>query len=97
MSTYSIEFDQSTMNDPNAMKALSDFFDAVQESEMAEVRGLANELGVSMGCACDVRYLRTRSRWTEELEEELIRLHKAGTPPNVMEFGSPYALSPVSV
>lgn len=29
------------------------------------------------------------SRWTEDLETKLINLHKAGTPPNVFEFGCP--------
>lgn len=90
MSTYSIEFNQSTLNDPKAMQAVNDFFSAVQESMVEESKNLAVELGVSLSCAVDVQYLRTRSRWTEELEEELIALHKAGTPPNVMEFGSAY-------
>lgn len=42
---------------------------------------------VSEACALDVLYLRTCDRWTVELEKELIRLYKADTPPNVMEFG----------
>lgn len=41
----------------------------------------------SQSCAADVRYLRSRSRWTQELEDELIRLHKEGKPPNMNEFG----------
>jgi hypothetical protein len=48
---------------------------------------LAAELEVSDECACDVWYLRTRSRHTPELEAELIKLHKVGTPPNMCEFG----------
>ena len=35
----------------------------------------------------DICYLRTMSRWTRELEKELIELHKAGTPANVYTFG----------
>jgi hypothetical protein len=50
-------------------------------------KSLAEELGCSVGCAGDVWYLRQRSRWTQELENELIRLHKEGTPPNICEFG----------
>lgn len=42
---------------------------------------------VSEDCAVDILYLRTRNRWTVDLEKELINLHKAGTPPNIMEFG----------
>lgn len=36
----------------------------------------------------DVEYLRTRNRWTHDLENTLIELHKSGTPPNMMSFGS---------
>jgi len=50
---------------------------------------LVRELGVSLKCASDVWYLRTRARHTQELESELIRLHKEGTPPNIYEFGTP--------
>lgn len=52
-----------------------------------EVAALAQELQVSESCALDVLYLRTRSRWSEELEDELITLHRAGNPPNVNDFG----------
>ena len=48
---------------------------------------LAKELNVSTACAIDVHYLRTRNRWTEDLEAELIRLHQEGKPPNISEFG----------
>jgi len=60
------------------------FEDAQQEyyDEMEQyIRDLATELGVSVNCAYDVWYLRTRSRHTPELEAELITLHAAGTPP----------------
>lgn len=63
----------------------------VQDSYYAELRAnteaLANELGVSLSCAADVEYLRTRSRHTDALEAELVSLHEAGTPPNICEFG----------
>jgi len=49
---------------------------------------LMEELDITQNCAIDVLYLRGRHRHTEELEKELIALHKAGTPPNIMEFGS---------
>jgi len=58
------------------------------EDPFDEIIGdLAKELGVSKECASNVRYLRSRSRWTQELEDELIRLHKEGNPPNMNEFG----------
>lgn len=48
---------------------------------------LAKQLDVSEECASDVWYLRSRHRHTLELEAELIRLHKAGTPPDIFNFG----------
>lgn len=58
------------------------------EREMrSEIRALAEELGVGEDCAADVCYLRTRSRWTPELENELVRLWGQGIRPNIYEFG----------
>jgi hypothetical protein len=66
-------------------------FDDVQDKYYEEMeqymRDLATELGVSVECAGDVWYLRTRSRHTPELEAELIALHAVGTPPNMCDFG----------
>jgi hypothetical protein len=66
-------------------------FDDVQDESYGEVtqymKDLTVELGVSVECAGDVWYLRTRSRHTSELEAELIALHAAGTPPNMCDFG----------
>ena len=36
--------------------------------------------------AADIQYFRTTSRWTPELEKELIILHKQNTPPNIFTF-----------
>lgn len=51
------------------------------------IADLAAELNVSFACATDVEYLRTRNRHTPELEQELIELHRKGTPPNIFSFG----------
>ena len=52
------------------------------------IEELSEELGVSQNCAHQICYLRTRRRWTQELEDELIQLHKEGNPPdNIFEFG----------
>lgn len=48
---------------------------------------LIRAASVSEVCVNDVEYLRSRSRWTDELELELIELHEAGKPPNVNDFG----------
>jgi hypothetical protein len=52
-----------------------------------DARALAKELSVSEACATDVQYLRSRHRWTPELERELIALHAEGNPPDMMSFG----------
>lgn len=87
MCAVSIEFDQAVLDDPNAMKALNDYMAARHEELLMGARSVAHDLNISHQCALDVIYLRSRSRWTEELEAKLIQLHKDGIPPNVMEFG----------
>jgi hypothetical protein len=62
--------------------------DALADALLEEVEQFALDNNVTTACATDVLYLRGRSRWTEELEKQLIALHKAGTPPNIMEFGA---------
>ena len=52
-----------------------------------EQEKLAEELGVSFACACDIWYLRTRSRWTEDLEQELIQAHARGETVDINSFG----------
>lgn len=71
---------------PEQMEAFQKIMDEINDATCKYIQNLAKELNVSEGCAADVWYLRTRSRWTHELEAELIRLHRAGTPPNVCEF-----------
>lgn len=82
MSTFSVDLTKVENWD-----AFNEIMNDYQEEQMKYVESLAQELGVSVKCAEDVNYLRSRSRHTEELEAELIRLHKEGNPPNVFEFG----------
>lgn len=52
-----------------------------------EIKEIAETLNVSDSLAADIMYLRTRNRWTQTLEDELIRLHSTGVRPNMCEFG----------
>lgn len=52
-----------------------------------EAEQLAKNLKVSLTCAYDILYLRTRSRWTQKLENELIQANKNGEFVNMNEFG----------
>lgn len=73
-------------NDPDKMALFQDAMDALHEATKKYIRKLALELEVGEECASDVWYLRTRSRWSEELEAKLIQLHRDGNPPNVFEW-----------
>jgi hypothetical protein len=66
------------------MNEQQEYYDELEQY----MRDLAAELGVSVSCAQDVWYLRTRSRHTPALEAELIALHASGAPPlNMCDFG----------
>lgn len=52
------------------------------------VNALALKLGIDFACALDVVYLRSKKRWTIQLEKELIELHKSGKPPDMATFGT---------
>ncbi len=75
--------DQPEMTDEEADKIYEECLLAVQEDN----RALAKELGVSSQCAYDVAYLRTRHRWSEELEKDLIKAHADGVEVNICDFG----------
>jgi len=49
-------------------------------------KSLQEELNCSYACAGDIMYLHKCTRWTQELENKLIELHNAGTPPNILDF-----------
>lgn len=82
MSTFYV--DLTTVDDWSSFQQIMDEY---YEEHKKYIRSLALELKVSVGCATDVLYLRSRSWHTDELEKELIRLHQEGNPPNVCEFG----------
>lgn len=68
------------------MAALFAFSEHAQFVWWEDAKALADELSVTLSCAADVLYLRSLPRWTQEVETELIRLHSAGTPPNILEW-----------
>lgn len=74
------------VNDSEAMKKFQIAEDEWQEAMNEHICEIASELRISHDCALDVVYLRTRSRWSEENEAELIRLHSIGQAPNIMEW-----------
>ena len=81
MENFAIEI---PVNNPKAMEDFQKLMNDLQDETNLYVENLAKELNCSVSCAMDVHYLRSRSRWTKEIENELIRLHLIGEPPNVL-------------
>ena len=69
------------------MEEFQEFMNDIQDAYILETLFLAKKLGVSDSCAMNIQYLRTRSRWTQDLEEELIRMDKEeGRQPNMCDW-----------
>jgi hypothetical protein len=83
MNSFTIEI---PAQDSKKMEDFNQLMKQVQDETVEYIKGVASELDVSDECAMDVVYLRGRSRHTEELEKELIRLHSIGQPPNMCDF-----------
>lgn len=64
------------------MWKLNEAMNAVQDAQVDYIRSLAVELRVAEQTAMDIWYLRSRSRWTKELEQKLIDADHAGNPIN---------------
>lgn len=69
-----------------------EFLKACEEMQKAQATyelTIQKELNVSARCASDISYLRSRSRWTQELEDTLVKMDREGKhPENIFEFGS---------
>ena len=86
--TFSISINNEQSNDENFWKEFQSAMDEYYESLQEETKQISESLGVSMGCASDIQYLRTRSRWSQELENNLIDMDKKGLPlPNICDYG----------
>jgi hypothetical protein len=76
---------EADVQNPQTMEAFTEVMDMWQDAMDNERNSLVKELGVSTQCAGYVQYLRTRSRWTQEKEDQLIELDKKGQElPNVL-------------
>ena len=67
--------------------SLDEVIALAQQQWDQEALEIAAEHGISEHAAACIWYLRTRSRWSLEGEEELVRMDKAGEPmPNMSEW-----------
>ena len=78
--------DLNEVSENEAWDKLQTIIDEVFNDYRIHIEEMAAKLGISLACAHNIFYLRERSRWTQDLEDELIRLHKEGNPPNIFEF-----------
>ena len=62
------------MNHPDFVQAIA----VLQDAEVEYTEKFAQELGISYEAASLVMYLRSRSRWTQKKEDEIIHLAQAG-------------------
>lgn len=82
--TFAVEV---PVHDSEAMDEFQKAMDAHAEAVNKYIDEIAQKLEVSDSCAMDIYYLRSRSRWTQEAEDELIRRDQAGEPrPNICEW-----------
>lgn len=60
--------------------------DASAEAYNKEIEKVMKEFDLVPFAAMDVVYLRTRSRWTPELEKRLIQEHREGKKINICDW-----------
>jgi hypothetical protein len=65
------------VNDEEKMREFQEAMDVYHDEVNKHIEKLAKELGVSDMQAGDIFYLRSRSRWSQELENRIIAAHKA--------------------
>jgi hypothetical protein len=70
-----MEFDTSTVE---GTAALNDAMNAWQDEQIKYIQQIAEELNISDYWAMQIAYLRTRSRHTQELENQLIDMARNG-------------------
>lgn len=66
------------VNDPEKMQEFQTAMNEYHSSLNDYIQELAKTLNISDGLALDVWYLRTRSRWTQSLENAFIQASKDG-------------------
>lgn len=75
-------------NDIKKMSAFQDMMDSHQDEMTKYYQQEAKRLGVSYEAAVDIIYLRSRSRWTQQKEDVLVKLALANKlfPPMMEDF-----------
>lgn len=66
------------VHDKKKMEEFQEVMNTLNEETDKYISKIAKELNISEGLAMDVWYLRTRSRWTQELEDAFIKANLEG-------------------
>ena len=74
------------VDDKQKMEEFQELMDEYHDEITDYIHNLSIKLGVSEGVARDIWYLRTRSRWTQDLENQIIAAAKAGNPINSIKI-----------
>lgn len=72
--TFTVSVDPNTIDWEEFNDTMNEYHSKIIEQTKKE----AEKLGVKLDTAYDIIYLRGRSRWTQEKEDYLISLDKAG-------------------
>ena len=68
------------------MKDINEIMDEIQKNWETNAELISEQFSIPLNAAYAILYLRTRSRWTIEKEDYLIKLAKEGKPlPNMYE------------
>jgi hypothetical protein len=75
LQTFSVEI---PLNDKEKMQEFQELMNELAEKTNNCIEDLAKELEIPIGLAGDIWYLRTRSRWSENLEKAFIKASLEG-------------------
>jgi len=75
MTSFSCEI---PLEDEKKMQEFQEMMDQLTQETVIYERKLAEELGVPVAQVGNIVYLRTRSRWSQELEDRLVKAYKSG-------------------
>ena len=82
-----LEMTEEDASDPGSMLVITNLIAKQQQHWDEECREIAGLYGVSPLWAAAIWYLRQRSRWTQELENQLIEMaHNGEEVPNMFEW-----------
>ena len=85
--TGMIELTEEDANDPGTMLVVTNLVDKQMQQWDRETNELSQLYFISKHWAAAVVYLRTRSRWTQALEDQLIEMARNGEElPNMFEW-----------